>query len=101
MPCVNSCLRPHLCCKRSCWPNIISVAPLSYSLFLQGDTIQLVPLFAGDGSVQLSVSRVGSLDTVDIQWTACPLVRGALTPPTGSVVLTPSQQSAVFFLMVS
>ena len=61
----------------------------------------LVLSLADDGVVQLMVSRVGSLDTVDVQWSAGPLVGGALTPPTGTVVLTPSQQSAVFSLTVS
>ena len=54
----------------------------------------------GDGSVQLTVTRIGTLDTVDVQWSVGPLVGGAVTPPTGSVTLPPSQVSADFSLTV-
>ncbi len=49
----------------------------------------------------LTVTRVGVLDTVDVQWSVGSLVGGALTPPTGVVTLLPNQAAAVISLTVS
>lgn len=54
-----------------------------------------------DGSVLLTVTRVGVLDTVDVQWSVGSLVGGALTPSTGVVTLLPTQAAAVISLSVS
>ncbi len=61
----------------------------------------VICVYVGDGSVVLSVSRVGTLDTVDLQWSVGPLLGGGLTPLTGSVSLSPSQSMATFSLTVS
>ena len=49
----------------------------------------------------LTVTRVGVLDTVDVQWSVGSLVGGALTPPTGVLTLLPTQTAAVISLTVS
>ena len=54
-----------------------------------------------DGSVLLTVTRVGVLDTVDVQWSVGSLVGGTLTPSTGVVTLLPTQAAAVISLSVS
>ncbi len=48
----------------------------------------------------LVVSRLGQLDTVDVQWSVGPLLGGALTPPTGSLTMLPSQTTALISLTV-
>lgn len=47
------------------------------------------------------MNREGILDVVAIQWSVGALVGGVLTPPTGSLTITPNQRSVVIPLTVS